>query len=110
MLRSSEALPRPRPARKPLRAMSSRHQGSILLPVGLLLIAITSIQSGASLAKTLFPAIGAQGAVTLRLVFAAMLLMAVFRPWRARFTTSALKSVATPPLPFDWPCLYVNAQ
>lgn len=94
MLRSSEALPRPRPARKPLRAMSSRHQGSILLPVGLLLIAITSIQSGASLAKTLFPAIGAQGAVTLRLVFAAMLLMAVFRPWRARFTTSALKSVA----------------
>lgn len=32
-----------------------------LLPVGLLLLAMTSIQSGASLAKTLFPVIGAPG-------------------------------------------------
>lgn len=67
--------------------------GSILLPVGLLLIAIASIQSGASLAKTLFPAIGAQGTVALRVLFAAILLMLIFRPWRVRLTTVGLRSV-----------------
>lgn len=33
--------------------------GSALLPIVLLLVAMASLQSGASLAKTLFPAVGA---------------------------------------------------
>ncbi len=41
-------------------------------------------QTGAALAKQLFPLVGAQGAVALRLGIAALILLAVFRPWRMR--------------------------
>jgi inner membrane transporter RhtA len=39
-------------------------------------------QTGASFAKGLFPVVGAHGATTLRLTLAALVLIAVFRPWR----------------------------
>ena len=52
-------------------------------PVLLLLIAMLSIQSGASFAKTLFPATGAVGLTSLRISFAAIILMAIWRPWRS---------------------------
>ncbi len=54
------------------------------LPIGLLLIAMASILLGASLAKSLFPAVGAAGATALRLGFATVLLAVAFRPWRMR--------------------------
>ena len=57
------------------------------------MIAMASIQSGASLAKTLFPVVGAQGATTLRLCFASLILLAILRPWRARFTARSLRTV-----------------
>lgn len=57
------------------------------------MIAMASIQSGASLAKTLFPVVGAQGATTLRLFFASLILLAILRPWRARFTARSLRTV-----------------
>ncbi len=53
-------------------------------PVALLLVAMVSIQSGASLAKSLFPMVGATGATSLRLGLATVLLAVVFRPWRMR--------------------------
>lgn len=66
-------------------------------PVGVavltLLMAMGSIQFGAALAKGLFPVLGAQGATALRLIFAALMLLAVFRPWRKKLTRRELRSV-----------------
>lgn len=63
------------------RSLRSRWQ-----PLALLLVAMLSIQCGASLAKSLFPAAGATGATALRLAFATVFLAVVFRPWRMRIT------------------------
>ena len=57
------------------------------------MIAMASIQSGASLAKGLFPVVGAQGTTTLRLVFASLIMLIVLRPWRMRLTAASLRTV-----------------
>src|SRR5687767_7404584 len=49
-------------------------------PVGLVVLGILSVQVGAAFAKGLFPALGPYGTVFLRLVFAALILMVVWRP------------------------------
>lgn len=64
-----------------------------LFPVGLLLIAMASIQSGASLAKSMFPIVGAQGTTTLRLIFASVIMLLLLRPWRAKLTAKSLRTV-----------------
>lgn len=66
---------------------TSRPAASVLLPVLLLLIAMFSIQLGASLAKSLFPVVGAMGATSLRLGFGTLLLWLVLRPWRMPWRT-----------------------
>lgn len=73
--------------------MSSRPVTHTLLPVALLLIAMASIQTGAALAKSLFPLVGAQGTTTLRLVFASLFMLVLLRPWRARLTMATLRTV-----------------
>ncbi|HFK2819011.1 TPA: threonine/homoserine exporter RhtA [Raoultella planticola] len=56
------------------------------LPILVILIAMVSIQSGASLAKSLFPLVGAPGVTALRLALGTLILVIIFKPWRLRFT------------------------
>jgi len=47
------------------------------------LMAMVTIQSGASVAKQLFPLIGPEGTTAIRLGFSAAILCLVFQPWKA---------------------------
>lgn len=58
----------------------------VWVPVLILLVAMISIQGGASLAKSLFPLVGAPGVTALRLALGTIILVIVFKPWRLRFT------------------------
>jgi inner membrane transporter RhtA len=49
-------------------------------PTVLVLIAVSSVQFGAALAKSLFDEVGPSGTVFLRVLFAALVLVAVWRP------------------------------
>ncbi|MDT9587186.1 MAG: threonine/homoserine exporter RhtA [Candidatus Arsenophonus melophagi] len=62
-----------------------------LLPILFLLCAMLSIQTGASLAKTLLPTIGAIGVTALRLFLATIILFMVFKPWTKRLSSYSLK-------------------
>ena len=63
-------------------SMSPRSNAQIALAIGALLIAMVSYQCGASLAKHLFPQVGAQGATAYRLGLSALILLMWRRPWR----------------------------
>ncbi|MDX6041848.1 threonine/homoserine exporter RhtA [Scandinavium lactucae] len=58
----------------------------VWLPILVILIAMCSIQSGAALAKSLFPLVGAPGVTALRLTLGTLILVCIFKPWRLRFT------------------------
>lgn len=62
------------------------HKLPVWLPVVILLVAMVSIQGGASLAKSLFPLVGAPGVTALRLALGTLILAVIFKPWRLRFT------------------------
>ena len=57
----------------------------VWLPIVVILIAMLSIQSGASLAKSLFPIVGAPGVTALRIALGTLILVVIFKPWRLRF-------------------------
>lgn len=62
-------------------------------PIGLVLGGVTSIQFGAALAATLFDDLGPAGTSVLRLGFAAIILMALFRPRVSAYSPRALRLV-----------------
>lgn len=65
--------------------MDSRlNQASLLFPISALVLSMASLSTGSSLAKNLFPLVGAQGTTSLRVTLAALLLLALWRPWRLR--------------------------
>jgi inner membrane transporter RhtA len=55
---------------------------AVALSVAALVAGMVSLQCGATFAKSLFPAIGAAGTSALRVGFSALILIAVWRPWR----------------------------
>src|ERR1700741_1821863 len=64
----------------------TRARSSTILAVSCLFAAMISFQIGASIAKSLFPLVGAEGATLLRQAIGAPVLVLLFRPWRSRPT------------------------
>jgi inner membrane transporter RhtA len=62
-------------------------------PLPAVLLAIISVQSGAAIAKGLFPAIGAAGTASLRIGISALILLAVYRPNLKKITVEQWKLV-----------------
>lgn len=83
-----------RPPPRLLQFVAAHFPASRSGAVASLLLAIASMQFGASLAKSLFPAVGAQGAAALRLFFAAAILLILFRPWRTPIDRRAWPALA----------------
>ncbi|WP_065649762.1 threonine/homoserine exporter RhtA [Pantoea eucrina] len=71
--------------------LSRKNSFPIWLPVVILLVAMMSLQGGASLAKSLFDVAGAPGITALRLGLGTLLLCLFFKPWRLRFTPAQRK-------------------
>ena len=61
---------------------------SLLLPSLALLAGQISVNLGAAAAKGLFPLIGVEGITAYRVGFSALLLLAIFRPWRSKISRS----------------------
>jgi inner membrane transporter RhtA len=54
---------------------------------------MASLCLGTSFAKTLFPAVGAQGTTAYRITVGALILLAIWRPWRFPLTRSQARTV-----------------
>jgi inner membrane transporter RhtA len=72
------------------------------VPVAALLAAMLCFQLGATLAKSLFPIVGAGGTAALRLALASVILLAVWRPWHIRFTRQQLRTVIVYGVAMGW--------
>ncbi|WP_193315660.1 EamA family transporter [Janthinobacterium aquaticum] len=59
---------------------------SLLFPSLAVLGGQISVNLGAAIAKQLFPVIGVEGITAYRVGFSALILLAIFRPWRFRLT------------------------
>ena len=63
--------------------MPASTQRGVWLALLAVFVAVCCMQVGAALGKLIFPVVGAAGASALRIFFASLILLAVFRPWRA---------------------------
>jgi inner membrane transporter RhtA len=64
-----------------------------LLPYLGMLTGMISLALGTSFAKTLFPLIGAQGTSAYRVGLSAVVLLAIWRPWRFRYSFTEMKGI-----------------
>jgi inner membrane transporter RhtA len=69
-----------------------------LLPIAFVLAAMASVQMGASIAKTMFPAAGPVGMVAVRIALGTSVLCLLMRPWRASVLVSIRWAACLP-----WP-------
>lgn len=61
--------------------------------IALVVLAMASFQAGASIAKTLFPLVGAVGMVTVRVVLGTAILALTLKPWRARIAPASRQAL-----------------
>lgn len=66
---------------------------SVTAPIAVLIAAMVCFQLGATIAKGLFPAVGASGTAALRLALSALILLAVWRPWRLRLNAREIRVI-----------------
>lgn len=74
--------------------MFKNRESSIAYPLIMLLVAMISIQSGASLAKHLFLTIGSTTTSALRIGMAAVILCCIWRPWRHSVARKEWQAIA----------------
>jgi inner membrane transporter RhtA len=72
--------------------MKAGRRQTALFPVALVLGAIVTVQTGSAVATTLFDQLGPQGTVLLRTLFAAAILLAIWRPSVRGHSRSALRA------------------
>lgn len=68
-------------------------RASSVLPISLLVLAMASFQAGASIAKTMFPLVGAIGTVTVRIVVGTLILAITMKPWRIRLAPGSRRAL-----------------
>lgn len=71
--------------------MTSQTDRTALLAGLSIIVAQSSINLGAAFAKSLFPLVGPEGVAALRTTISALILLAIARPWRVKFTARQLK-------------------
>jgi inner membrane transporter RhtA len=75
---------------------------TVAVSIALLIAAMVCFQAGAVLAKGLFPAVGASGTAALRLALSALMLLAVWRPWRLRMNAREMRVILFYGLALGW--------
>ena len=75
---------------------------SVTAPIAVLIAAMVCFQLGATIAKGLFPALGASGTAASRLALSALMLLAVWRPWRLRLNARELRVIVIYGVALGW--------